>query len=107
MSTNITTAFLSGSGVIVSPQVVSTTDNAGNSIAVTLPHVTRILAIHANAVTVAGTFDIGDNGGSKIKFDVGVSGTADIYMGEVGIKCVGTVSVNVPGDAASVTLILG
>ena len=107
MSTNITTAFKAGDGVIVSQQVVSTTDNAGNSIAVTLPHVTRILAIHANAVTVAGTFDIGDNNGSKIKFDVGVSGTADIYMGEVGIKCVGTVSVNVPGDAASVTLILG
>ncbi len=106
MSTNITTAFKSGDGVIVSPQVVSTTDNAGNSIAVTLPHVTRILAIHANAVTVAGTFDIGDSNGSKIKFDVGVSGTADIYMGEVGVKCEGTVSVSTP-DAGGVTLVLG
>ena len=106
MSTNITTAFKSGDGVIVSPQVVSTTDNAGNSIAVTLPHVTRILAIHANAVTVAGTFDIGDKNGSKIKFQVAASGTADIYMGEVGVKCEGTVSVSTP-DAGGVTLVLG
>ena len=66
MSTNITTAFKSGVCVIVSPQVVSTTDNAGNSISVTLPHVTRILAVHAYS-TVAGTFDIGDKNGSKIK----------------------------------------
>ncbi len=107
MSTNITTAFKSGDGIILQPTVVSTTNNAGTSIAVTLPRVTRIVAIHANAVTVAGTFDIGDKNGSKIKFDVGVSGTADIYMGETGLKCEGTVSVNVPGDAASVTLILG
>ena len=69
--------------------------------------VNRIVAIHANAVTVAGTFDILDVNGSKIKFDVGVSGTADIYMGEIGLKCQGDVSVNVPGDTASVTLILG
>ena len=106
MSTNITTAFKAGDGVIVSPQVVSTTDNAGNSIAVTLPHVTRILAIHANAVTVAGTFDIGDSNGSKIKFDVGVSGTADIYIGDMGVRCSGSVSVSTP-NAGSVTLFVG
>ena len=76
MSTNITTAFKSGDGVIVSPQVVSTTDNAGNSIAVTLPHVTRILAVHAYS-TVAGTFDIGDKNGSKIKFG-GVQAHVDL-----------------------------
>ena len=120
MSTNITTAFKSGDGVIVSPQVVSTTDNAGNSIAVTLPHVTRVLAVHAFS-TVAGTFDIGDKNGSKIKFQVAASGTADIYMGdicrapagalqismgEVGVKCEGTVSVSTP-DAGGVTLVLG
>ena len=105
MSTNITTAFKSGDGVIVSPQVVSTTDNAGNSIAVTLPHVTRVLAVHAFS-TVAGTFDIGDKNGSKSKFQVAASGTQDIYMGEVGVKCEGTVSVSTP-DAGGVTLVLG
>jgi hypothetical protein len=84
---------------------VSTTDNAGNSIAVTLPHVTRILAVHAYS-TVAGTFDIGDKNGSKIKFQVAASGTQDIYMGEVGVKCEGTVSVSTP-DAGGVTLVLG
>ena len=89
MATNITSKFLAGTGVIV------TTSNTS-----------RIIGIHAYS-TVNGTFAIGDSGGDKIKFDVGVSGTADIYMGEVGIKCVGTVSVYVPGDAASVTLILG
>ena len=63
MSTNITTAFKSGDGVIVSPQVVSTTDNAGNSIAVTLPHVTRILAVHAYSTIVG---DIAISGSKQI-----------------------------------------
>ena len=80
-------------------------NNAGTSIAVTLPRVTRILAIHA-FTTVTGLFDIGDTNGSKIQFQVGASGTADIYMGETGIKCEGTVSVATP-QAGSVTLILG
>ena len=102
MSTNITTAYLKDSGIIIAATTV--TANPGIN-ATTM--VNSIVAVHANAVTVAGTFDIGDSTGSKIKFDVGVSGTADIYMGETGIKCEGTVSVNVPGDAASVTLILG
>ena len=47
MSTNITTAYKSGDGIILQPTVVSTTNNAGTSIAVTLPRVTRILAVHA------------------------------------------------------------
>ena len=105
MSTNITTAFKAGDGIILQPTVVSTTNNAGTSIAVTLPRVTRILAIHA-FTTVTGLFDIGDKDGSKIQFQVGASGTADIYMGETGIKCEGTVSVATP-QAGSVTLILG
>jgi hypothetical protein len=105
MSTNITTAYKSGDGIILQPTVVSTTNNAGTSIAVTLPRVTRILAIHA-FTTVTGLFDIGDTNGSKIQFQVGASGTADIYMGETGIKCEGTVSVATP-QAGSVTLILG
>jgi hypothetical protein len=102
MSTNITTAYLKDSGIIIAAP--SVTANPG-SLAASM--VNRIVAIHATAVTVAGTFDIGDVNGSKIKFDVGVSGSADIYIGEMGIKCQGDVSVAMPGDTASVTLILG
>ena len=102
MSTNITTAYLKDSGIIIAATTV--TANPGIN-ATTM--VNRIVAIHATAVTVAGTFDIGDKDGSKIQFDIGVSGTADIYMGEMGLRCEGTVSVDVPGDQASVTLILG
>lgn len=102
MSTNITTAYLKDSGIIIAATTV--TANPGIN-ATTM--VNRIVAIHATAVTAAGTFDIGDANGSKIKFDVGVSGTADIYMGEVGLKCKGNVSVAMPADTASVTLILG
>ena len=102
MSTNITTAYLKDSGIIIAATTV--TANPGIN-ATTM--VNRIVAIHATAVTVAGTFDIGDADGSKMKNDVGVSGTADIYMGELGLKCKGNVSVAMPGDTASVTLILG
>ena len=102
MSTNITTAYLKDSGIIIAATTV--TANPGIN-ATTM--VNRIVAIHATAVTVAGTFDIKDVNGSKMKFDVGVSGTADIYMGELGLKCKGNVSVAMPGDTASVTLILG
>ena len=102
MSTNITTAYLKDSGIMIAATTV--TANPGIN-ATTM--VNRIVAIHATAVTVAGTFDIGDADGSKMKFDVGVSGTADIYMGELGLKCKGNVSVAMPGDTASVTLILG
>ena len=102
MSTNITTAYLKDSGIIIAATTV--TANPGIN-ATTM--VNRIVAVHANAVTVAGTFDIKDVNGSRMKFDVGVSGTADIYMGETGLKCQGNVSVVMPGDTASITLILG
>ena len=102
MSTNITTAYKKDSGdIIVAPTV---TANPG-SLAASM--VNRIVAIHATAVTLAGTFDIGDANGSRMRFDLGVNGTADIYMGETGLKCQGDVSVAMPGDTASVTLILG
>jgi len=106
MSTNITTAYKKGDGIIIEP-AITTVIVGGVTLSNTAPMTTRIVAIHANAVTIAGTFDIGDKDGSKIQFDVGVSGTADIYMGEMGLRCEGTVSVDVPGDTASVTLILG
>ena len=102
MSTNITTAYKKDSGdIIVAPTVTANPGILAASM------VNRIVAIHATAVTVAGTFDIGDANGSRMQFDVGVSGTADIYMGETGLKCQGDVSVAMPGDTASITLILG
>ena len=81
--------FLSGSGVIVTTEGTS-----------------RILAIHAYS-TIAGTFDIQDSVGSKIKFQVPASGTADIFIGELGIKCDATVCVSTPGANGGVTLFLG
>ena len=105
MSTNITTVYKSGDGIIIQPTVVSAVDGTGTSVAITLPRTTRIVAIHAFS-TVTGLFDIGDKDGSKMKFQVGVSSTSDIYMGEMGIRCEGTVSVDTP-QAGSVTLILG
>ena len=101
MSTNITTAYLKDSGVIIAAATVTAYPG---SLAASM--VNRIVAIHATAVTVAGTFDIKDVSGSRMKFDVGVSGTADIYMGETGLRCQGNVSIATP-DAGSVTLILG
>ena len=81
--------FLSGSGVIVTTEGTS-----------------RILAIHAYS-TIAGTFDIQDSVGSKIKFQVPASGQADIFIGELGIKCDATVCVSTPGANGGVTLFLG
>ena len=89
MTTNITSKFIQGTGV-----------------AVTTEGDTRILAIHAFS-TVNGTFDIEDSKGSRIKFQVAASGTADIYVGELGIRCEGSVSVSSPDANGSVTLMLG
>jgi|TARA_R110001583_G_scaffold168598_1_gene321442 hypothetical protein len=89
MSTNITSKFLAGTGVIVTTK--------GGS---------RILGIHAYS-TVNGTFDIADSNGSKIKFQVPASGQADIYIGELGIKCDATVCCSAPGANGGVTLLLG
>jgi len=89
MTTNITTKFKAGAGVAVTTQ--------GDS---------RIVAIHAFS-PVSGTFDIQDTKGSRIKFQVAASGTADIYVGELGIRCEGSVSVSSPDANGSVTLMLG
>ena len=89
MSTNITSKFLAGTGVIVTTK--------GGS---------RILGIHAYS-TVNGTFAIGDSGGDKIKFQVPASGQADIYIGEMGIRCDATVCCSAPGAHGGVTLLLG
>ena len=104
MSTNITTVYKSGDGIIMQP-AITTVIVGGVTLSNTAPMVNRIVAVHAYS-TVAGTFDITDKDGSKIKFQVAASGTADIYIGEMGIKCENTVSVSTP-NAGSVTLILG
>ena len=104
MSTNITTVYKSGDGIIMQP-AITTVIVGGVTLSNTAPMLTRIVAIHAFS-TVTGLFDIGDKDGSKIQFQVPASGTADIYMGEMGIRCEGTVSVATP-QAGSVTLILG
>ena len=88
MANNITSKFLAGTGVIV-----------------TTTNITRVVAIHAYS-TVNGTFAISDSTGDKIKFQVPASGQADIYIGELGIRCKGTVSVSTP-NAGGVTLIVG
>ena len=44
--------------------------------------------------------------GAKIIYEVGASAESDMYFGEMGIKCSGTVSISTP-DAGSVTLIVG
>ena len=90
MATNITQKFFNG---------------ATNGVIVTTEGMTRVIAVHAYC-TVASTIKIADSTGDKITFEVPASGTADIYMGETGIKCEGTVSVATP-QAGSVTLILG
>ncbi len=82
---------------------------ATNGVIVTTSDVTRVVAIHAAAVTATGTFAITQKSTSedKIKFQVPASGTADIYIGDSGVRFDGTVSVSAPSDGSSVTLILG
>ena len=89
MATNITSKFLAGTGVIVTTSTTS-----------------RIIGSHAYS-TVNGTFAIGDSGGDKIKFQVPASGQADIYIGEMGIRCDATVCCSAPGANGGVTLLLG
>jgi len=89
MTTNITSKFIQGTGV-----------------AVTTEGDTRILAIHAYS-TVNGTIDIEDSKGSKIKFQVPASSQADNYIGELCIRCRGTVSVSTPGANGSIFFIVG
>jgi|TARA_R110000822_G_C15233590_1_gene485579 hypothetical protein len=78
----------------------------GDGVIVTTQGSSRILAIHAYS-TVLGTFDIADSTGSKIKFQVPASGQADIFIGELGIKCDATISVSTPGANGGVTLFIG
>ena len=66
----------------------------------------RVIAIHAQS-SVAGTFDLQDSKGSQIKFQVPASGTADIYIGEMGVRFDGTVCCSITGANGGVTLFVG
>ena len=93
MANNITSKFFTG---------------ATNGVIVTTTDVTRVVAIHATAVSATGTFALKDaTGGDRIKFSVPASSMADIYIGEMGIRFDGTISASMPADGASLTLIVG
>ena len=92
MANNITSKFFTG---------------ATNGVIVTTSDVTRVVAIHATAVTATGTFALSDSTGDKIKFQVPASSMADIYIGDQGVKFSGTVSVSLPSDGSSCTLFVG
>ena len=92
MANNITSKFFTGEtrGVIV-----------------TTSDVTRVVAIHATAVTATGTFALSEGGVDKIKFQVPASSMADIYIGDQGVKFSGDVSVSLPSNGSSCTLFVG
>ena len=92
MANNITSKFFTG---------------ATNGVIVTTTDVTRVVAIHAVAVTAAGTFALSEGGVNKIKFQVPASGMADIYIGDQGVRFSGNVSVSLPSDGSSCTLFVG
>ena len=85
--------------------ITAVNKSGGDGVIIATNGITRIVAIHAYS-TVAGTFAIADNSGDKIKFQVPASGTADIYIGDMGVRCSGSVSVSTP-NAGSVTLFVG
>ena len=93
MANNITSKFFTG---------------ATNGVIVTTSDVTRVVAIHATAVTATGTFALKDaTGGDRIKFSVPASSMADIYIGDQGIKFSASISVSMPSDGSSCTLFVG
>ena len=92
MANNITSKFFTG---------------ATNGVIVTTTDVTRVVAIHATAVTATGTFALSEGGVDKIKFQVPASSMADIYIGDQGVKFSGDVSVSLPTDGSSCTLFVG
>ena len=85
--------------------ITAVNKSGGDGVIIATNGITRIVAIHAYS-TAAGTFAIADNSGDKIKFQVPASGTADIYIGDMGVRCDATVSVSTP-NAGSVTLFVG
>jgi len=92
MANNITSKFFTG---------------ATNGVIVTTSDVTRVVAIHATAVTATGTFSLSEGGVDKIKFKVPASSATDIYIGDQGVRFSGNVSVSLPSDGSSCTLFVG
>jgi len=66
---------------------------------------TRILGVHSYS-SIAGVVTIGDQSGAVIVYEVPASAESDMYFGEMGVLCSGTISISTP-DAGSVTLITG
>ena len=66
---------------------------------------TRILGVHSYS-TIAGVVTIGDQSGAVIVYEVPASAESDMYFGEMGVLCSGTVSISTPHEG-SVTLIVG
>ena len=89
----------------MSKNITAVNKSGGDGVIIATNGVTRIVAIHAYS-TIAGTFAIADSTGDKIKFQVPASGTADIYIGDMGVRCDATVSVSTP-NSGSVTLFVG
>jgi|TARA_R110002020_G_scaffold100817_1_gene237990 hypothetical protein len=90
MSTNITQKYFSG---------------ATNGVIVTTTGFTRVMAVHAYC-TVASVIKIADSTGDKITFEVPASGTADIYIGEMGIRFDATICCTSAGTGG-ITLFVG
>ena len=66
---------------------------------------TRILGIHSYS-SIKGVITIGDQSGTVITYEVPASAESDMYFGEMGVLCSGTVSISTPHEG-SVTLIVG
>jgi len=92
MANNITSKFFTG---------------ATRGVIVTTSDVTRVVAIHATAVSATGVFSLSEGGVDKIKFTVPASSMADIYIGDQGVKFSGDVSVSLPSNGSSCTLFVG
>ena len=78
---------------------------AGDGDIIATPDRTRILGVHSYS-TIAGVIAIGDQTGTVITYEVPASAESDMYFGEIGVLCSGTVSISTP-NAGSVTLITG
>ena len=85
--------------------ITSYNKRAVDGIIISNPGKTRILSLHSYS-TIAGVVTIGDQSGAVIIYEVPASAESDMYFGELGVLCSGTVSISTP-DAGSVTLFVG
>jgi hypothetical protein len=85
--------------------ITSHNKRAGDGNIISTSGKTRILSLHSYS-TIAGVVTIGDQTGAVIIYEVPASAESDMYFGELGVLCSGTVSISTP-DAGSVTLFVG